>query len=224
LKVNEEEQMARTNVVKSARKAQGKCRSCGKEINVGDPYKWAKPRYRGKVVVCGSCAITASMVSSSKMVAIWEEMEGINSSDVDSLPDSLRTLAETVRQVGEEYQESADNQREYFPNSEQADENEEKANDLDSWADELESAADEIESALAEMVEMEVEKETLEGEKGELEDKLDGGFYDMMPDETKNAQHRVEEIDDRIEEIETDIENKQNEIDEHAGSLDNCPC
>jgi len=37
----------RINIVKSARKAQGHCQSCGKEIEVGQGYRWIKFRYAG---------------------------------------------------------------------------------------------------------------------------------------------------------------------------------
>lgn len=107
--------MARMNFVKSAKKTH-KCRVCGKEIEVGQPYKWTHPRYRGRVDACPTCEIPISMTSSSKMVAIWEEQKTVDRSD----PDSIKSLAETARGVSEEYQQSCDNQREYFPDAEKA--------------------------------------------------------------------------------------------------------
>ena len=104
--------MARVTIVKKAQKAQGNCRKCGKPINAGAPYKWAKPRYGAKVVVCANCQITPSMTSSSKMVACWGAVEDIGEAgDTRSRAEALRSAAETAREVGEEYQESADNQR-----------------------------------------------------------------------------------------------------------------
>lgn len=139
--------MTRTNIVQNAKKAHGNCRVCGKPINEGDSYKWAKPNYGAKVVVCSACTITPRMTSSSKMVTIWQEQEGLDQND----PEAIRSLASTAREVGEEYQESCDNQREFFPDSEVAQENEEKAEGLGTWADELESAADSLETALEEV-------------------------------------------------------------------------
>jgi len=52
--------MARINTVKKAQKAQGSCINCHKPIEKGMPYKWAKPRYRGKLVACESCQIPLS--------------------------------------------------------------------------------------------------------------------------------------------------------------------
>lgn len=119
--------MARTNYVNKARKAQGLCMVCrdpNNPINIGDPYKWVKPRYHRKVVAHPNCTIPLSMTSSSKTVAIIEEITHIDRSDLSGVVDSLRSLADTVRQVAEEYQESCDNQREYFPDSEVAEQNE----------------------------------------------------------------------------------------------------
>lgn len=110
--------MARVIFVKKARKAQGKCRVCGKDILKDSPYKWTKPRYSSKIVACTDCTIPLSMTSSSKMVAIWESLQSYSGDDVSSIPDSLRDIAETAKEIAEEYQESADNQRQYFPDSE----------------------------------------------------------------------------------------------------------
>lgn len=185
--------MARTNTVKSARKSQGGCCVCRKPINIGDPYKWVKPRYRGKIVACPNCTIPLSMTSSSKMVAIYEDVDGLDRTSVESVAEDLHALAETVRGVGEEYQESADNQREYFPDSEVADENEEKAQELDGWADNLETEADEAESELQELEEL----------RQELDD--------------------PETTDSRKEELESEIEDKEADILGHLDEVDNCP-
>ena len=188
--------MARTNFVKSARKPQGNCRSCGKPINIGDPYKWAKPRYRGKVVVCEVCQITISMTSSSKMVAVWEVISAFDDSDVTSIPEGLRDLAGTAREVGEEYQDSADNQREYFPDSDVAEENEERAQNLESWADDLESKADEIENELTELEDLKQELEELQ----------------VKDDKTEEDNTRLEELPEDIESKEEDIRSEAQDI------------
>ena len=138
--------MARTNFVKAARKEQGSCVVCGKPINIGDSYKWVHPRYRQRVVACPNCMIPYSLISSSKMAAVWDAQNACSKSvsEADSLEDiasELECLAETAREVSEEYQEACDNQREYFPDSEVADENEEKAQNLEEWAATLESEA-----------------------------------------------------------------------------------
>ena len=188
--------MARTNIVKSARKEQGLCRVCrdeNKPIGIGDPYKWVKPRFGGKIVAHVDCAIPLSMVSSSKMVAIWEDVDALDRETVEDVADNLHALAGRVRGIGEEYQESADNQREYFPDSEVAEENEEKAQELDGWADSLESEADEAEGEIDELDTLIVERDD--------------------PDTS----------DERKEELESEIEDKETEILAHLDEADNCP-
>ena len=192
--------MARTNVVKSARKAQGKCRVCSKEINVGDPYKWAKPRYGSKVVVCSGCQITASMTSSSKLVAVWEAQEALSFSedDLEAIAADLRSLAETAREVGQEYQDSCDNQREYFPDSETAQENEDKAQGLDGWADELDAAADDVDNLQSEIDDLQAELAALDNDS--------------------------EDFDEETERIEGEIQEKREEAVGDADEISsNCP-
>lgn len=214
--------MARTHVVASARKAQGNCRSCGKAINAGDAYKWAKPRYRGKVVVCGDCQITVSMTSSSKMVAVWEAQTEFGKIEASGdIGQGLRDLAETARGVGEEYQESADNQRQTFPDAEVADENEQKAQDLESWADELETAADEADGAVEELDTLTSEKDDLESEQSAFETERDS---EGITEERKaEVETRLDEIETRISEIENEINDKESDIETAKEVADNCP-
>lgn len=188
--------MPRTNIVQHARKSPGSCQVCHTPIQVGDPYKWAKPRYRGKVVVCSKCQITPSMVSSSKMTTIYEAQYSVSkeiaeASDIDTIASSLESFAEEVRGVGQEYQESADNQREYFPDSSVADDNEEKAQQLDSWADELSDTADTIRSEFSDV-------EVLQSELDELDD--------TKEDYASESDRLSDEIEDRLEEARSRVE------------------
>jgi hypothetical protein len=148
--------MPRINSVKKARKAQGKCGRCGKDIAVGDGYIWIKPRYGGKRVRCSDpkCRFRSSdLTGSDKLSRVYsaqEEMEDFiadwdgDEGDVSALKDALEQAASDIREVGEEYQESADNIRDSFSESSTADECEEKAQELEGWADEIESAMDEL--------------------------------------------------------------------------------
>ena len=206
--------MARVHRVAKARKDQGKCQACGKTILIGDAYKWAKPRYRGRVVVCDKCQISQSMLSSSKMVACWDAQTAIEKADDSDLAGELRTAAETTREVGEEYQDSADRQREYFPDAEQAEENEERAEALDRWASQLEEAADDVEGAIeakdaltAEQDELETERNDLEGEEGD----------DMI------RSNRLKEIADRLVDIEREIEEQDSVVEDARTVADECP-
>lgn len=147
--------MSRVNVVQKARKAQGACSRCGAKIKKGDPYKWTKPRYGMRRVVCGQCQFKFSdLTSSDKLSQVYSAQEeceaaiqGWDGSDgtVDDLKDALTTAAGSIREVGEGYQESADNIHQNFSESSTADDCEEKASNLESWADEFESTADDLE-------------------------------------------------------------------------------
>jgi len=143
----------RINHVQKARKDQGKCGVCEREIKVGDAYKWIKPRYGGKKIRCEFCQFRPSEMTSSKMGIVYDAQEDALEEigkwcdeDAADLQEILNRFAETVREVSEEYQESCDNIRDTFSDSPTADECEEKANELDSWASEIESAASELES------------------------------------------------------------------------------
>lgn len=136
----------RVNHVAKARKDQGHCCKCSKEIKVGDAYSWIKPRYGSRRVVCGSCHFRNSdLTSSDKLSRVYEAQEsaedqvsGWDGEDAEELKGYVEELIEAVREVAEEYQSSADAIRDSFSDSPTADECEEKANELEGWADELE--------------------------------------------------------------------------------------
>lgn len=220
--------MPRMNHVKAARKSPGICAGCGKVINAGESYKWAKPRYGAKSVAHEGCNIPISRLSSSKMVAVWEAQEEVGkASTVDAIAQALHDLATTTREVAEEYQEGADNQREHFPDSPTADENEQKAEELEAWADEVEEKAEEVDALLE--GEEEVVIADLEAER----DRLTTEFLDLpqdTPDDTQEVREKREEIEERLEEIEDAISDAQNSDDsklEQAQELaciaDECP-
>lgn len=140
--------MPRINTVKKARKDQGTCRGCGREIKAGDGYKWIKFRYGGKVKKCSSCNFRSSeLTSSDKLSRLYaaqedahDRLDGWDREDADEIRSLLEDTAQEIREVGEEYQESADAIREHFETSDTADECEEKAQEIEGWADEVEGA------------------------------------------------------------------------------------
>jgi hypothetical protein len=148
----------RVNTVKKARKDQGTCPACGKEIKAGDSYKWAKGRFTAKKVRCASCNFRQSdLTSSDKLSQVYAAQEGAEDAMAEwsGSPDAdddgseaksiMETLAEAIREVAQEYQESADSIHENFSESSTADECEEKAQELEQWADECEQVAEEAE-------------------------------------------------------------------------------
>lgn len=154
--------MPRTYRVKKSRKDWGVCRraGCQTEIKVGDPYNWAKPRFRGKLVFCAAHFPKRSeLTSSDKLARIYEADDEINdgfpqvgdAENMGELTDALEEvagrleeIADDMEDVASEYRESAENIREYFEGSSQADDIEYQGDDVQTWADEIRNAADHI--------------------------------------------------------------------------------
>jgi len=140
----------RVNHVKACRKSPGECGACGKVIEIGQPYKWAKGRYTAKKIRCEKCLFKPSDLTSSKMGTIYDAQEdaqknidGWDGEDgsVDDLRSALEELASVVNEVAEEYRDSASSVNDVVQNNPMAEEWEEKADSLESWAGELEGAS-----------------------------------------------------------------------------------
>jgi len=196
----------RINHVQKARKDQGRCGRCDKEIKVGDPYKWIKPRYGGKKVRCEFCQFRPSEMTSSKMGIVYDAQEDALEEigkwcdeDAADLQEILNRFAETVREVSEEYQESCDNIRDTFSDSPTADECEEKANELDSWASEIESAASELAGSFADdFDESDVEIDPRERDAGmseedQIEEARSEGVDQWIEDRREQAEDVVQD-------------------------------
>lgn len=157
--------MPRVHSVKRARK-EWKCGRCGDVIEIGQPYRWAKPRYGAKMVRCMDHPFRQSeLVSSDKlarifgaqeqaqdaiedfrnraMYAVAEEGDDLSQA-LEDLADELDAAGSEAEEVGQEYQESAQNLEEYFPGSEQVYEIEEKATNCEDFASRLMDAASTI--------------------------------------------------------------------------------
>jgi hypothetical protein len=139
--------MARVTTVKAARKAQGRCGRCGKEIEAGDGYRHASPGFRSrKLVRCleDKCRFRASDLTTSKVAQVYAAVEAVE----DSLPidaedhESVKAEAEglvsgmqeEIEGVRDEYQEALD-QWEYGNEQiqEKVDEVEEWVNACENW-------------------------------------------------------------------------------------------
>jgi len=137
--------MARINSVKKARKDQGNCIRCGKEIKAGDAYKWTQRRYGPRLVACSEHSFRESEMTGAKYAAALEgreiaedNIDTFDSRDISDVQTWLDEAGQAAKDVAEEYRESADAQRDSFPESEQADSWDEYADELDCWADSLE--------------------------------------------------------------------------------------
>jgi len=101
--------MARVFTVPESRK-QHKCGKCGKDIAVGQPYRWMKPRYGGKRIRCTefACRFRPTDTSSAKTAQVYEAIEDAESeiggaSDIDDIKSVLSNVADTARSVADEY-------------------------------------------------------------------------------------------------------------------------
>lgn len=181
----------RLTIIKSAKAVPvpRKCRRCGHEIQPGESYKHAKPRYGGARYWCHKCTPRPSdLASNDREATVLAAMEGvedqIDATDKSNLADLVTTLqsaAEEIRGVGEEYQESAQNIEEGFGHStSQSEEIADKASQIEDLASELENAASEIED--------------LENRVGALQEDEDNEEKKDVKEEGKTINEAIEDI------------------------------
>ena len=124
-----------------------KCGKCGKTIEVGDPYKWIKPKsgpYGGRLMVrCAACPTWNVWDYSSSLSAQVARIEHEADLDgVETLEDAqavAQEAADAIRELAEQKRESASNIEDGFGHATyQSEELEQQADDLDTWADEVE--------------------------------------------------------------------------------------
>lgn len=129
-----------------------KCESCGKEIEVGAPYKWIKPKsgpYGGSLKVrCGDCPTwhvwDYSYSMSARLAQIaYEAGQAFDNTDIttaDDVTEILSQAAESIRELAEEKKESASNIEDGFGHeTEKSQELNDIAEQLESWADDVEN-------------------------------------------------------------------------------------
>ena len=171
--------MPRVNHVKHAR-LPTKCGRCGRAIEKGDPYLWAKTRYGPKLVRCPDHSFRASeLTSSDKLSNLYSAQEDVEDevkavrdllarSDfghaelleaLRSLGDTLENSASQAEETGSEYQESADAVDEYFPGSSQVDEITEKAEAAEEFSSELTDKAGDARSLIEELEALEINED-----------------------------------------------------------------
>lgn len=127
------------------------CGKCGREIKVGDPYKWIAPKsgpYGGyKRYRCGTCPTWQVWEYSGSLPAqlarvsheFWEAVDSAES--VEDVEQALQDAANEVRDLAEQRRESAQNMEDGFQHATSAsDDLKQQAEDLDSWAQDIEQA------------------------------------------------------------------------------------
>lgn len=184
--------MARTTTVKAARKPQGNCGRCGKEIRKGDSYVHASPGFRSrKLVRCTDfdCRFRQSDLTTSKLSAIYAAQEGAeddiaaldaDSTDKGTLEQILEAVADAADEVAQEYRDASDAWADGQGHEEWTD-----------WAEECETYADDLRSVASDLEEPPEEDAESEGDE------------DEDPSEDGNA--KVLWFDEAVETIETAI-------------------
>lgn len=125
------------------------CGKCGKEIEVGHPYKWIKPKsgpYGGRTLYrCDACPTWQVWEYSSSMSARLAQIshnffDAVDSAEsMDDVTTALSSAADEIRDLASEKRESAENIESGFGHpTEKSEELSQIADDLESWADEVE--------------------------------------------------------------------------------------
>lgn len=125
------------------------CGKCGTTIQVGDPYKWIKPKsgpYGGRRMVrCAKCPTWNVWDYSSSLSAQVARIEYDADNAIrqaESVEDAEAVAgeaADAIRELAEQKRESAGNIEDGFGHATyQSEELESQADELDSWADEVE--------------------------------------------------------------------------------------
>lgn len=134
---------------KTKPKPNRKCDKCGKEIEVGSPYKWIAPKsgpYGGsKRFRCGDCPTWQIWeYSGNKRAPIWQAQHEVPNEfeSIEDAQSALNDFAAVVREVAASYGESADNIEDGFGHATyQSEELREQQESLERWAEELESVS-----------------------------------------------------------------------------------
>lgn len=141
--------ITKTEPDKTRPKPLHKCGKCGTTIEVGQPYKWIKPKsgpYGGRLMVrCGPCPTWQVWDYSSSLPAqvakiaheVQQAVDGAESAD--DVEAAMNDAAEAIRDLAEQKRESASNIEDGFGHATyQSEELEQMGGDLDSWADDVE--------------------------------------------------------------------------------------
>lgn len=119
-----------------------RCDSCGKDIEIGTPYKWIQPHGRSQMSRHADCPTWQQWEYSSSLsarIAQIQHGEPDGPDTPEEITQWLEEKAQEIRDLAEEKRESATNIEEGFGHpTYQSEELNEIADQLDSWADEIE--------------------------------------------------------------------------------------
>lgn len=127
-----------------------KCDHCHKDIEIGTPYKWIKPKsgpYGGRQLnrhaACPSWNVWDYSSSLDARIAqiqdaFQTDMNGVESPD--DVRDALSAAADSIRELAEEKREAASNIEDGFGHETyQSEELNQLGDDLEAWADDIEN-------------------------------------------------------------------------------------
>ena len=141
--------MAKIQRVAKSRK-EWKCGKCGKVIAVGDPYLYAEPAFRPRIVRCTDCGLEPYETSSSEYIqtigaiqAHWVRDFGTGEDAVEGIKDALQELYDAA-------EESYDNIPEQLQEGDAGMTLQERMDALESAIDELDSI--DIDSIIDEVI------------------------------------------------------------------------
>lgn len=155
--------MAKVHYVKSAgySRKERKCETCGHEIRAGEPYRYAEPYRRPRVVWCQHHTPKRSQVSTSKMGPLWDAVDDFDPDtaetieEVKALVEEVRTTAEEVR---DDYEAGLENIPEQLREGATGADIQEKMDVLDSYMADLDNfdPADDTEGDVRAQAEIDV--------------------------------------------------------------------
>jgi len=188
-----------------------KCGKCGKDIEIGQPYKHVTPKsgpYGGTTRYrCATCPdwqvweLSNSLSARcAQIVYDAEEQEITSESEVDDVQEILNDAAASFRELAEEKRESAQNIEDGFQHATSA------SDELNEQADELESFADELESTDI----TDKPDEPSEGEPGDEPD-------DQDSDDWRDWEQTRDEWDTYQTELEEWVDTVKSEVSEALG-------
>ncbi len=186
--------MPRINQVKKSRQ-QRTCHKCQKVIEIGQPYKWAKPRYGSKKIRCAVCVFKASELTQSEFLsqvyAIDETIaEWTTDTCFESAIEEVVGELEILRDECDDKLNNMPDQLQYAPTGQLLQERQDSCDEM----------IDELQGVELEVDEEEITTDCKEGFEKE-EDESEEDYKTRLQEETQQA------IEDKKEEILAELQN-----------------
>lgn len=137
--------IAKITTVTKAKKDQGKCGRCGKELPAGAPYRWFtvgfRSSYKHRRCMERACDPKNSELESSKLsevYAVQENFDIAGCTTINDIEEAVHAAGDEIRTVADEYTEASVNPNTGMVFNTEAEERgqtlESSADELDSWA------------------------------------------------------------------------------------------